>query len=127
MANNPQRDNKRPPQGPGPGGPRPGFTGRGVAFWLLLMLLLLVVFRWYAGDRRTTNLISFSAFAEQVEQGNLQELTIVGSQAMGRLVEQVPITLLDGTIRPVRDFKVGLMQKENFYDWLKQHNPDAPG
>lgn len=125
MANNPQRDNKRPPQGPGPGGPRPGFTGRGVAFWLLLLLLLLVVFRWYAGERSGTNVISFSAFAEQVEKGNLQELTITGGQATGRLVEQVSITLLDGNIRPVRDFKVGLMQKENFYDWLKQHNPNV--
>ncbi|MDD5719805.1 MAG: ATP-dependent zinc metalloprotease FtsH [Candidatus Krumholzibacteria bacterium] len=123
MVHKPQRDNKRPPQGPG--GPRPGFTGRGVAFWLLLMLLLLVVFRWYAGERRATNVISFSAFAEQVEKGNLQELTIVGGQAMGRLGEQVPITLLDGSIRPVRDFKVGLMQKENFYDWLKLHNPNV--
>jgi len=123
MVHKPQRDNKRPLQGPG--GPRPGFTGRGVAFWLLLMLLLLVVFRWYAGERRATNVISFSAFAEQVEKGNLQELTIVGGQAMGRLGEQVPITLLDGSIRPVRDFKVGLMQKENFYDWLKLHNPNV--
>ncbi len=47
MSNKPQRDNNRPPQGPG--GPRPSFTGRGVAFWLLLLLLLLVVFRWYTG------------------------------------------------------------------------------
>ncbi|MDY0109795.1 MAG: ATP-dependent zinc metalloprotease FtsH [Candidatus Krumholzibacteria bacterium] len=123
MVHKPQRDNKRPLQGPG--GPRPGFTGRGVAFWLLLMLLVLVVFRWYAGERRATNVISFSAFAEQVEKGNLQELTIVGGQAMGRLGEQVPITLLDGSIRPVRDFKVGLMQKENFYDWLKLHNQNV--
>ncbi len=123
MADKPQRDNKRPPQGPG--GPRPGFSGRGVAFWLLLLLLLLVVFRWYAGERGSTNTISFSAFAEQVEKGNLQELTITGSRAMGRLIEQVPITLLDGSIRPVRDFRVGLMQKENFYDWLKQNNADV--
>jgi cell division protease FtsH len=123
MANKPPRDNKQPPQGPG--GPRPGFTGRGLAFWLLLMLMLLVVFRWYAGERRTTNVISFSAFAEQVEKGNLQELTITGNQAMGRLIEQVPITLLDGSIRPVRDFRVGLMQKDNFYDWLREYNRDV--
>jgi len=123
MSNKPQRDPNRPSQGPG--GPRPGFTGRGVAFWLLLLLLLLVVFRWYSGEHATTSTISFSAFAEQVEKGNLQELTIVGSNGLGRLREQVPITLLDGSIRPVMDFKVGLMQKENFYDWLKATNPEV--
>ncbi|HOX24879.1 MAG TPA: ATP-dependent zinc metalloprotease FtsH [Candidatus Krumholzibacteria bacterium] len=123
MSNKPQRNPIRPPQGPGT--PRPGFTGRGVAFWLLLLLLLLVVFRWYSGEHTATSTISFSAFAEQVEKGNLQELTIVGPNGIGRLAEQAPITLLDGSIRPVKDFKVGLMQKENFYDWLKEHNPEV--
>jgi len=126
MSNKPQRDNNRPPGGGGgPGGPRPSFTGRGVAFWLLLLLLLLVVFRWYASERTTASTISYSAFAEQVEKGNLQELTIIGNRATGRLVEQVPITLLDGSIRPVKEFEVGLLAKENFYDWLRETNPDV--
>jgi cell division protease FtsH len=96
-----------------------------VAFWLLLFLLLVVVFRWYASERSTASTISYSAFAEQVENGNLQELTIIGDRARGRLIEQVPITLLDGSIQPVKDFEVGLLGKENFYDWLRETNPDV--
>jgi len=123
MSNKPQRDNKPPL---GPGGPRPGFTGRGVAFWLLLLLLLLVVFKWYAGERATSEIISYSAFAEQVEKGNLQELTIIGGRtAKGRLNDEAPITLLDGTIRPVREFQVGLLAKENFFDWLRENNANV--
>ncbi len=123
MSQDPKRDN-RPPMG-GPGGPRPGFTGRGVAFWLLLMLLLVVVFQWYSGKRTTSNLISFSAFAEQVEAGNVAELTIVEGKGVGRLTEQVPMTVVDGTIRPVREFSVVLQRKDDYFEWLRESNPNV--
>jgi len=123
MSHDPKRDN-RPPSG-GPGGPKPGFTGRGVAFWLLLMLLMVVVFQWYAGQRTSSNLISFSAFAEQVEVGNVAELTIVDGKGMGRLGEQVPMTVADGTIRPVREFSVVLQRKDDYYEWLREFNPNV--
>ncbi len=122
MSNNPNRDNKPPS---GPGGPRGGFTGRGVAFWLLLVLLLVVVFQWYSGNRTATNKISFSAFAEQVERGNVAELTIVDGNGVGRLAEQVPMTVVDGTIRPVREFTVVLQPKDDYYEWLREYNPDV--
>ena len=122
MSNTPQRDNK-PPNGPG--GPRPGFSGRGVAFWLLLVLLLVVIFQWYTGQRSTSNTITFSAFAEQVESGNVAEFTIVGEKGVGRLGEQVPMTVVDGTIRPVREFTVVLQRKDDYYEWLREDNPDV--
>ncbi|MEZ4386680.1 MAG: ATP-dependent zinc metalloprotease FtsH [Candidatus Krumholzibacteriia bacterium] len=122
MSQDPKRDN-RPPAGPG--GPRPGFTGRGVAFWLLLMLLLVVVFQWYSGKHTSSNMISFSAFAEQVESGNVAELTIVEGKGVGRLTEQVPMTVVDGTTRVVREFTVVLQRKDDYYEWLREFNPSV--
>ena len=123
MSNDPKRDNKSP-QG-GPGGPRPGFTGRGVAFWLLLLLLLLVVFRWFAGDQRASSEITFSTFTEQVEKGNVEELTIVGDRGLGRLASEVTIPLKTGQMQAVRDFSVGLQRKDDYYEWLREFNPNV--
>ncbi len=123
MSKKPQRDNNRPPQGSG--GPRPSFSGRGVAFWLLLFLLLLVIFRWYTGEQRTTSIITFSTFTEQVEKGNVEKLTIVGDEGIGRLTAEVTIPLKDGNMRPVRDFQVGLQKKDDYYEWLRAFNPNV--
>jgi len=122
MSKKPQRDKK---SSSGPGGSRPSLTGRGVAFWLLLLLLLLVVFRWYSGEQRTTSGITFSTFTEQVEKGNIEELTILGDEGYGRLVDEVTIPLKDGAMRPVRDFQVGLQKKDDYYEWLRTYNPDV--
>jgi cell division protease FtsH len=104
-------------------GRRPGINSKAAGFWLVLALLLMLAFQMMNNERRQTFEIEYSAFAEQVDAGNLEQLTIIESQATGRLREQVPLTAKDGSIRPVQEFKVVLIAREDFYTWVTKANP----
>ncbi len=117
------RDGNRMPFGPG--GRRPGFNGKAAGFWLVLALLLLLAFQMMVNERRQTYEISYSAFAEQVDKGNIDRLAVAEREATGRLLEQVPITVKDGSIRPVQDFRVVLIDRPDFYEWVTKANPEA--
>jgi len=116
------RDGNRNPLGPNRKSP---FNGKAAGFWLILALLLLLAFQMMYNGRQQSYEISFSAFAEQVENGNIEQLTKTGQVVEGRFVEQVPVTVLDGSIRPVQDFKVVLIEREDFYEWVTENNPNA--
>ena len=55
-------------------------NARNFAFWIVLFLLLLALFRLFSGDQNTlqSNDISYSDFIEAVESGNVQQVALDG-------------------------------------------------
>ncbi|MEM1302130.1 MAG: ATP-dependent zinc metalloprotease FtsH, partial [Pseudomonadota bacterium] len=55
-------------------------NARNFAFWIVLFLLLLALFRLFSGDQNTlqSNDISYSDFIEAVENGNVQQVALDG-------------------------------------------------
>ncbi len=74
---NPQRPGgpSRNPFGSGKRGPMPGQTA---GFWILLILLVFVAFQMMYVNRQSIHEITYSAFVEQVETGNIAALTRTG-------------------------------------------------
>ncbi len=125
MANNkPPRRNDGPP--PPLGSRRPNFPGRTAGFWILLLLLVFIAFQMMNIDRQQIHTISWTAFEEQVDAGNIRSLTKTGLDVRGELVEPAPILLENGTTPQVQRFELTLMtENPDFPDWVSEHNPDA--
>ncbi len=121
--NKPPRGPNR--QSPGPGR-RPQMPGKTVGFWILLALLVFLAFQMMYIDKRAVHEISYSAFAEQVEAGNISTLTKTGLAVEGEFNEETPISLDDGSVQTVRRFKVVLLNEaDDFPKWIQEYNPQA--
>jgi len=125
-----QKPNNQPPRGPkrpSPGsGKKSPFPGKTAGFWVLLALLVFVAFQMMYIDRRSIQEITYSAFVEQVENGNIGSLTKTGLEVSGDFIERTPITLENGTVVQVERFKLVLLaDREDFAEWIAQHNPNA--
>jgi len=122
---NPQRPGgpSRNPFGSGKRGPMPGRTA---GFWILLILLVFVAFQMMYVNRQSIHEITYSAFVEQVETGNIAALTRTGESLTGEFVERTPISLDDGSVQAVERFKVTLFsQRDDLDQWIQQYNPGA--
>ena len=80
------------PQAPLPGGPTPSPErrrppGQSAFWWLLLVVLVLwnVLPILYGNNSPTVAKIPYSSFIEQVQQGNVAEVGIRGSEIVGKL------------------------------------------
>jgi cell division protease FtsH len=122
--NPPPRGPNRPPHGPSN---RPPLPGKTAGFWILLIVLLFIAFQMMVVDRHPERAISYSAFAEQVEAGNIRSLTKTGLDVVGEFAEAVRIPVGDSDdMQLVQRFKVTLLTEDpNFPKWVEEKNPRA--
>ncbi len=117
------------PRGPGrpPGPPRPSMPGKTAGFWILLALLVFLAFQMMVVDRGQEREITYSAFVQQVESGNIQSLTKTDLQVKGELVEPATLPVTDDEgLQLVKKFKVVLLtENPDFPKWVEESNPDA--
>jgi len=105
---------------------RPPIGSKTAGFWILLALLVFVVFQMMYTGRHAVREISYSAFTEQVEAGNISSLTKTGLQVEGEFLDKTPITMEDGTVQSVDRFKVYLLhEKDDFDEWVSEFNEGA--
>jgi cell division protease FtsH len=122
-----QRDQRDPRDG---GGPRkdPGRYGRAtktMAFWAVLILLLLVVFQAVYKDPGREVEIIYSDFLEQVEDGNIKSLyVLVGEEARGEL-HTPAMTESQGISQPYTRFKVVIPDEGEVDKVVREANPTA--
>ena len=72
---------KRMPQMPGPGGLGSGM--RTLLFWLVLVILAVTLYNLFSGRRERTEEIIYSQFREELNAGNIDQVTFVGRQLKG--------------------------------------------
>ena len=101
------QDNK--PRGPGRRG---GLPGRTAGFWLLLLLLVFMTFQMMSIDRDPVHEISWTAFKNQVEVGNIRSLTKTNREVEGELVEPTEIPLSNGSAPVVQRFRLVLLAED---------------
>ncbi|MCI0656342.1 MAG: ATP-dependent metallopeptidase FtsH/Yme1/Tma family protein, partial [Acidobacteria bacterium] len=56
---------------------------KNILFWLVIVVLALVAYRFLAGTTTTQTELSFSEFLSQAEAGKISEVTINGSDVEG--------------------------------------------
>ena len=125
--NSPRRGDgpdKRPPRGPSMKTPQ--IPGKTAGFWILLVFLVFLVYQMIYIDRSTVQEITYTAFDEQVEAGNIRGLTKTGLDVNGELNEKTTLTVKDGTLKEVDRFHTRLLSDDpEFYNWVKTTNPAA--
>ena len=125
--NSPRRGDgpdKRPPRGPSMKTPQ--IPGKTAGFWILLVFLVFLVYQMIYIDRSTLQEITYTAFDEQVEAGNIRGLTKTGLDVNGELNEKTTLTVKDGTLKEVDRFHTRLLSDDpDFYTWVKTANPAA--
>jgi len=116
---------KIPPRGPGTGR-RNGLPGRTAGFWLLLLLLVFMTFQMMSVDRENVHEISWTAFKDQVEMGNIKSLTKTDREVQGELVIPTEIMLSNDQEPIVTRFSLVLLAEDPaFPEWVRGHNPEA--
>ncbi|MFH1844291.1 MAG: ATP-dependent zinc metalloprotease FtsH [bacterium] len=122
--NKPRRRPNRPPQGPSG---RPSLPGKTAGFWVVLALLVFLAFQLMVVDRHTAQVISYTAFEEQVEAGNLHSLTKTNLKVEGELLEPTRIALDDEeNVQLVSKFETTLLTEDpEFPKWVREFNPQA--
>ena len=75
---------QRPPQGDSQG-PVWRRTSRTLLFWILLLLLSISIFQFFNRSRRQEVTITYTEFRQQLNQGNVSQVTIVDKDIRGEL------------------------------------------
>ena len=83
----------------------PGCSSGGIVIWLLFGLVI-ASFVWGPLSNRLTSRvrISYSEFREQVQAGNVREITVTGQQIEGQLKVAVELEADSGETAPVEAF-----------------------
>jgi len=103
--------------------PRPLKT---LAFWLMMTVLVLLAVNVYQLSRPEERHIDYSVFKSEMDQGNLESVTIGGTEVHGELRQ--PIVVPSGNKNEsVKRFKTFTPFEPDFAfsDLLTQKNPDA--
>ncbi|MFN2370035.1 MAG: ATP-dependent zinc metalloprotease FtsH [Candidatus Krumholzibacteriia bacterium] len=104
----------------------PQIPGKTAGFWILLVFLVFLVYQMMYIDRSTVQEITFSAFDEQVQKGNIRSITRTDQNVHGELNEKTTMTVKDGTLKEVDLFAVYLLDEmPKFHEYIKEHNPEA--
>jgi len=132
MSPNPGRKNSgpdnQPPQGPkkGSGIKPPQIPGKTAGFWILLVFLVFLVYQMIYIDRTTIHELTYSAFEEQVTNGNIRSIAKTGLDVNGELNEVLTLTVKDGSLKEVDRFHTRLLSdRDDFADWVSATNPGA--
>jgi cell division protease FtsH len=103
--------------------PRPLKT---LAFWLMMTVLVLVAVNVYHLSRPEERKISYSSLHQEVEKGNIKDITISGREAAGEFVKEVPITTGARTENVKRFITQIPMEPGNdFIAEIQNKNPNA--
>ena len=81
---NNQRKKQGTPQKSGLG--KPGKPLRAMAFWVVLVLVLLIAFQMFEMGKTPEYRISYSEFLRQVEDGNIKRILVKGLEVRGTLL-----------------------------------------
>ncbi|MBE0564709.1 MAG: ATP-dependent zinc metalloprotease FtsH [Krumholzibacteria bacterium] len=104
----------------------PQIPGKTAGFWILLVFLVFLVYQMMYIDRSTVEEITFSAFDEQVQRGNIRSITRTDQNVRGELNEKTTMTVLDGTLKEVDRFAVYLLDEmPKFHEYITEYNPEA--
>jgi cell division protease FtsH len=130
MSPTPGRNNsgpgKKPGKGPRQGSKPPQIPGKTAGFWILLVFLVFLVYQMIYIDRSAVFELTYSAFREQVETGNLRNIAKTGLDVIGELKEKTTLTVKDGTLKEVDRFHTRLLSdRDDFAEWIETTNPEA--
>jgi cell division protease FtsH len=77
-------------------------------------------------DRTTINELTYSAFQEQVNKGNIRSIAKTALDVTGELNEKTTLTVKDGSLKEVDRFQTRLLSdRDDFADWIAATNPEA--
>ncbi len=120
----PKRNGFRRPQGGKSQRPMP--PGRTMGFWVVIVLLLFLGFNMLNLDGAKQYSISYSTFLQQVDEGNLAEVTQDERQLTGQLAARELLVTDHGTQQTVEDFVVILpVEDAGLIQRIAENNPDA--
>ena len=118
----------QPPKGPnkGPGMKPPQIPGKTAGFWILLVFLVFLVYQMVYIDRSAIHELTYSAFEQQVTQGNMRSISKTGLDVNGELNEKMTLTVKDGSLKEVDRFHTRLLSdRDDFAEWISASNPEA--
>jgi cell division protease FtsH len=119
-----KRDNFRkkgfPPQKPGIG--KPNKPLKAMAFWVILVLVLLIAFQMFEMGKAPVYRISYSEFLRQVETGNIKKITLKGLEVRGTLLGPTDIPIGVGETPDAKN----IAKVEQFHLVLPAEDKDIP-
>jgi cell division protease FtsH len=62
-------------------------TGRSLLFWLALFLIVFVTYQYFAGFEQGTVEITYTEFVQEIDAGNVQEVTFSDREVDGKLLK----------------------------------------
>lgn len=106
--------------------PRPPMPGKTIGFWLLLLVLGMLAFNMMKSRKAQVYEISYTAFEQQVLEGNIDSITKTNLEIQGKLVTPAEVTLDSGLIQSVDRFQLVLLTEDpELPKWIKENNPGA--
>jgi len=119
-----QKPRPRPPIGI-PGGPRRGRPAKQLAFWVVLLLILLLSFQHWKLGRPSYEPIFYSQFIREVDSGNIKSLTFVEKEVQGEFADERDMAV-EMTRKRVKHFRVNLpFEDPNLLQRVEEKNPEA--
>jgi cell division protease FtsH len=120
---------REPPGGPGGRKPPPLMTPRPlktVAFWLMMLVLVLLAVNFYHMSRPEERRLTYSRLSEEIESGNIKSLKIADKEATGELRQPVMVST-GGRNESVKSFTTDLPMQpsDEFIAKIQAKNPDA--
>ncbi|MDX2472426.1 MAG: ATP-dependent zinc metalloprotease FtsH [Candidatus Krumholzibacteria bacterium] len=130
MSPTPDRKNsgsgKKSGKNSGSGSKGPQLPGKTMGFWVLLAFLVYLAYTQLAVDHTAIHELTYSAFREQVETGNIRTIAKTGLDVNGELREITALTVKTGTMEEVDTFHTRLLSdRDDFAEWIETTNPDA--
>ncbi|HZL84737.1 MAG TPA: ATP-dependent zinc metalloprotease FtsH [Candidatus Krumholzibacteria bacterium] len=127
MADNPRGNPRRPrPRSPLglPGSPRRRPV-RHLAFWLVLLMVLLLSFQHYYYGKPRHETVTYSEFLQEVEAGNIRKLTFMEKEIEGELVREKPLSQA-ASARTLSHFRTSIpFDDPDLLRRVAERNPDA--
>jgi hypothetical protein len=104
----------------------PQIPGKTAGFWILMIFLVFIVFQMVSMDNTSVQELTFSAFKEQVEAGNIRSLTKTNLDISGELNEKTTLTVKDGSLREVDKFITRMLSEDpDFIKMVEENNENA--
>ncbi len=106
--------------------PKPLPPGRTLGFWLVIIVLLFFGFQLLYLDNTKEYDLSYSTFLEEVDKGNIAEVTQNEREITGRLAQRELLTVENGSQQTVESFHVVLpVVDPELVNRIQENNPDA--
>ncbi len=104
----------------------PQIPGKTAGFWILLVFLVFLVYQMIYIDRTVIQELTYSAFVQQVTDGNIRSISKTSLDISGELNEKTTLTVKDGSLKEVDRFHTRLLSdRDDFAEWISAANPEA--